>query len=61
MDFFKSLYGLPQGELYVYPVGKAQPHDIGVIFLMLEGGCPFWELVQLHIKKVYGILAVKIT
>ena len=29
-------------------------------FFISEGGCPLWELVQFHIKKVYGKLAVKI-
>ena len=45
MDFFESLYCLAQGELQVHPVREAQPHDIGIVFLIFERGCPLRELV----------------
>ena len=61
MDLFEGLYSLPKGELEVHPVREAQPHDIGIVFLIFERGCPFWELVQVHVKKVDGKLPVKIT
>lgn len=61
MDLFQSLNGLPEGKLQIDPIGKAQPHDVGIVFLVLEGGGPFGELVQVHIKEVDGELTVKVT
>ena len=61
MDLFEGLDSLAEGEFEIYPVGKAQPHDIGIVFLILERGCPFGELVEVHVKKVDGELPVKIT
>lgn len=60
MDFFQSLYSLAQGEFEVYPVRKAQPHDIGIVFPVFERGRPFWEMVYVHVKEVDGELPVKI-
>ena len=45
MDLFEGLYRLAQGELQVYLVSKAQPHDIGIVFLIFERGRSFRELV----------------
>lgn len=61
MDLFHGLYGLPEGKLQVDPVGKAQPHDVGIVFLIFERGSPLWQLVQLHIKEVHRELTVKVT
>lgn len=61
MDVFESLYSLPEGELEVHPVREAQPHDIGIVLLISERGCPFGELTQVHVEKVDGELPVKIT
>lgn len=60
MDLFQGLYGLPEGKLQVDTVGKAQPHDVGIVFLILERGSPLGELVQIHIKEVDGELPVKV-
>lgn len=60
MDFFKCLYGLSKGELKVHPVREAQPHDIGIVFLIVEGSSPMGKLVEVHVKKVDRELPVKI-
>jgi len=61
VDFFESLYSLPEGKLEVNPVGKAQSHDVGIVFLIFERGSPLGELVQIHIKEVHRELTVKVT
>lgn len=61
MDFFQSLNGLPERKFQIDPIGKAQPHDVCIVFLVFEGGCPLGELVQFHIKEVDGELTVKVT
>ena len=60
MDLFECLYRLAQGELQVHPVREAQPHDLGIVFLIYERGCPFRELVKVHVKEVDRELPVKI-
>ncbi len=45
MDLFHGLDGLSEGELEIYPVREAKSHDVGIIFLIFERGCPFWQLV----------------
>ena len=60
MDFFHSLYSLAKRQFEVYTVGKAQSHDIGIVLLILERGCPFRKLIQIHVEEVHGELAVKI-
>ena len=52
MDLFEGLYSLPKGELEVHPVREAQPHDIGIVFLIFERGCPFGELFRSMSKKL---------
>lgn len=61
MDLFQRLHSLPKEKPEVYPVGKAQSHDVGIVFLVFEGGSPLGELVQVHIKEVDGELAIKVT
>ena len=61
MDFFQSLDSLAERQFEIDMVGKTQSHDIGIVFLIFERGCPFGELVQVHVKKVDGKLPVKIT
>ena len=60
MDILQSLDGLAQGEFEVYPIGKAQPHDIGIVLLILERGCPFGKLAEVHVEEVYRELPVEI-
>ena len=60
MDLFHGLDGLSEGELEIYPVREAQARDVGIVFLIFERGCPFGQLVQIHVKKVDGELAVKV-
>ena len=33
---------------------------IGIILFILERGCPFWKLPQIHIKEVHRELAVEV-
>lgn len=61
MDLFHGLYCLPEGKFQVDPVGKAKAHDVGIVFLVFEGGSPRGELFQVHIKEVDGELTVKVT
>ena len=61
MDLFHGLYCLPEGKLQVDPIGKAQPHDVGIVFLIFERGSPLWQLVQFHIKEVHRELTIKVT
>jgi len=61
MDLFHGLYCLPEGKLEVDPVGKAQPHDVGIVFLIFERSCPLWELIEIHVKEIHGELTVKVT
>ena len=60
MDLFQSLYSLAERQLEIYTVGKAQPHDISIVFLILERGCPLRKLAQIHIEEVHRELAVEI-
>ena len=61
MDFFQSLDSLAKRQFEIDTVGKAQSHDIGIILLILERGRPFGKLIQIHIEKVHGELAVEIS
>ena len=60
MDFFQSLDSLAERQFEIDMVGKTQSHDIGIVFLIFERGCPFWELVQIHVKEVDRELTVKV-
>lgn len=61
MDIFQCLDSLAKGQLEIYPVGKAQSHDIGIVLLILEGGCPFGKQIQIHVEEVHGELTVEIS
>ena len=60
-DFFQSLYSLAKRQLEVHTAGKAQSHDIGIVLLILERGCPFRKLIQIHVEEVHGKLAVEVS
>lgn len=60
MDIFESLCSFAQGKAEVYPVREAEPHDVCAVLLKAEGGCPFRELVQIHVEEVDGELPVEI-
>ena len=59
-DFFQSLYSLAKRQLEVHTAGKAQSHDIGIVLLILERGCPFGKLAEVHVEEVYRELPVEI-
>ena len=60
MDFFQSLDSLAERQFEIDMVGKTQSHDIGIVFLIFERGCPFWELIQVHVEEVHRELPVEI-
>ncbi len=43
MDLIHGLNGLTERKFQIDPIGKAQPHDVGIVFLVFEGGCPLGE------------------
>lgn len=55
MDILLCLDSLAERQLEIYTVGKAQPHDIGIVLLIFERGCPFRKLFP--IPLVYLISA----